>query len=189
MIPSFPCQFEGSLQILSFYNKFVLVKQIQVSAFLGLTCDEVITNPFHFPIFVYLKCEMSDCYPICDPLVHICSPPEKQLHYILKQWECGNDVVFWIGIQNEALIQWHKVKRVTPALTYVNLLNGLIPGHAFKIVRNCERIESRLSGRCCAVSCIQPSLNRTGNSLKRKQHGKNIYKLAVLKSEVYSVER
>jgi len=132
---------------------------------------------------------MSDCYPICDPLVHICSPPEKQLQYILKQWECGNDVVFWIGIQNVALIKWHKVKKETPALTYVDLLNGLIPGQAFKIDRNCERIESRLSGRCCAVSSIQQSLNRKGNSLKRKEHEKKIYRMVVLKSEVYSVER
>jgi len=48
---------------------------------------------------------MSDCYPVCDPLVSICNPPEAQLKYVTKQREGGNEVVFWLSIKNASLIQ------------------------------------------------------------------------------------
>ena len=74
------------------------------------------------------KEKMSDRYPVCDPLVSICSPPEKQLKYVTKQREGGNEVVFWLAIKNAALIQWHKLKQETPGIAYIDMLNGIIPG-------------------------------------------------------------
>ena len=65
------------------------------------------------------KEKMSDRYPVRDPLVSICSPPER---------EGGNEVVFWLAIKNAALIQWHKLKQETPGIAYIDMLNGIIPG-------------------------------------------------------------
>ena len=76
---------------------------------------------------------MSDRYPVRDPLVSICSPPEKHLKYVTKQREGGNEVVFWLAIKNTALIQWHKLKQETPGIAYIDMLNGIIPGRAFNI--------------------------------------------------------
>ena len=50
-----------------------------------------------------------------------------------KQREGGNEVVFWLAIKNAALIQWHKLKKEMPGIAYIDMLNGIIPGHVFKI--------------------------------------------------------
>ena len=84
---------------------------------------------------------MSDRYPVRDTLVSICSPPEKQLKYATKQREGGNEVVFWLAIKNAALIQWHKLKQETPGIAYIDVLNGVIPGQAFKISQESDQIE------------------------------------------------
>lgn len=106
---------------------------------------------------------MSDRYPVRDPLVSICNPPEAQLKYVSKQREGGNEVVFWLAIKNAALIQWHKLKKETPGIAYIDMLNGIIPGQAFKISRESDRIERRLSNRCSAASITNQTLNRKGN--------------------------
>ena len=36
-------------------------------------------------------------------------------------------------IKNTTLIQWHKLKKETPSISYINMLNEIIPGHALKI--------------------------------------------------------
>ena len=76
---------------------------------------------------------MSDRHPVRDPLIYICGPPEAQLKYVTKQSEGGNEVLFWLAVKNAALMQWHKLKKDTPGLAYIDILNGIIPGHAFKI--------------------------------------------------------
>ena len=57
------------------------------------------------------KTKMSDRYPVRDPLVSICNPPEVQLKYVIRQRVGGDEVVFWLSIKNAALIQWHKIKK------------------------------------------------------------------------------
>ena len=132
---------------------------------------------------------MSDRYPVRDPLVSICSPPEKQLKYVTKQREGGNEVVFWLAIKNTALIQWHKLKQETPDIAYIDMLNGIIPGRAFKISRESDRIEQRLSNRCCTASITNQTLNRKGNCKVRKEHEEKLCRLAILRREVISVEK
>ena len=132
---------------------------------------------------------MSDPYPVRDPLIHICDPPERQLKYVSKQREGGNEVVLWLAIKNAALIQWHKLKMATPSIAYIDMLNGVIPGRAFKINRKSERIEGRLSNRCSAASITNQTLNRKGNHKNRKEHDEKLCRLAVLKNEVISVEK
>ena len=58
---------------------------------------------------------------------------KKILNYVTEQREGGDEVVFWLVVQNAALIQWHKLKKEIPSIAYIDILNGIIPGHAFKI--------------------------------------------------------
>ena len=67
---------------------------------------------------------MSDCYPVRDP---------PRMHLQTKQREVGDEVVFSLAIKNTALIQWHKLKKETPSIAYIDMLNGIIPDHALKI--------------------------------------------------------
>jgi len=53
-------------------------------------------------IYQNKKEKMSDRYPVRDPLVSICYPPEAQLKYVTKQCEGGNELVFWLDIKNAA---------------------------------------------------------------------------------------
>ena len=116
---------------------------------------------------------MSDRYLVRDPLVSIYNPPEAQLKYVTKQHEGGNEVVFWLTIKNATLIQWHKLKKETPGFAYIDMLNGIIPGQAFKISRESDRIERRLSNRCSAATITNQTLNRKGNVKTEKSMRKN----------------
>ena len=78
--------------------------------------------------------------------------------------------MFWLAIKNAALIQWHKLKKETPGIAYIDLLNGSIPGQAFKISRDSDRIERQLSNRFYAASITNQTLNRIGNCKNRKEH-------------------
>lgn len=91
-----------------------------------------------------------------------------------KQLEGGNEVVFWLAIKNAALIQWHKLKMATPGIAYIDMLNGVIPSRPFKINRESERIEGRLSNRCSAASITNQTLNRKGYHKNRKKAGRKI---------------
>ena len=67
---------------------------------------------------------MSDRYPVRDP---------PRIYLRTKHREGGNEVVFSLAIKNTTLIQWHKLKKETPSILYINMLNEIIPGHALKI--------------------------------------------------------
>ena len=58
-----------------------------------------------------------------------------------KQHEGGNEVVFWLAIKNAALIQWHKLKKEMPGIAYIDMLNGIIPSHVFKISQESDQIK------------------------------------------------
>lgn len=101
-----------------------------------------------------------------------------------KQREGGNEVVFWLAIKNAALIQWHKLKKEMPGM-----LNGIIPSHVFKISQESDQIEGRLPKRCSAASITNQTPNRKGNCKNRKGHEEKLCRLAILKSELISVEK
>ena len=69
------------------------------------------------------------------------------------------------------------------------MLNGIIPGHAFKISRESDRIEGRLSRRSSTASITNQTLNRKGNCKNRKGHEEKLCRLTILKSELISVEK
>lgn len=106
-----------------------------------------------------------------------------------KQCEGGNEVVFWLAIKNAALIQWHKLKKEMPGIAYIDMLNGIIPSHVFKISQESDQIEGRLPKRCSAASITNQTLNRKGNCKNRKGHEEKLCRLAILKSELISVEK
>ena len=94
-----------------------------------------------------------------------------------------------VVIKNTALIQWHKLKKETPSIAYIDMLNGIIPGHAFKISWESDWIEGRLPKYCSAASITNQILNRKGNCKNRKGHEEKLCRLTILKSKVISVEK
>ena len=123
---------------------------------------------------------MSDRYPVRDP---------SCLYLRTKQREGGNELVFSLAIKNTALIQWHKLKKETPCIAYIDMLNGIIPDHALKISGERDRIEGRLSKHCSVASIIDQILNRKGNFKNRKGHEEKLCRLTILKSKVIPLEK
>ena len=66
---------------------------------------------------------MSDRYPVRDP---------PRIYLRTKHREGGNECSHQ-EIKNTTLIQWHKLKKETPSIAYINMLNEIIPGYALKI--------------------------------------------------------
>ena len=77
-------------------------------------------------------------------------------------------VVFSLAIKNTALIQWQKLKKGTPSIAHIDMLNGIIPGHALKISWESDRIEGRLLKHCSAASITNQILKRKRKFLKQK---------------------
>ena len=67
---------------------------------------------------------MSNRYPVRDP---------PRIYLRTQQRKGGNEVVFSLAIKNTALIQRQKLKKGTPSIAHIDMLNGIIPGHALKI--------------------------------------------------------
>ena len=122
-----------------------------------------------------MKKKMSDCYPI------------QKLSE--NMWQTNVKVAVKLWLKNAALIQWHKLKKETPGIPEIDMLNGIIPGHAFKISRESDRIEGRLSRRSLTASITNQTLNRKGNCKNRKGHEEKLCRLTILKSELISVEK
>ena len=78
---------------------------------------------------------MSDRYPVRDP---------PRIYLRKKQREGCSEVLFLLAIKNTPLIQWHKLKKETPSIAYIDMLNGIIPGHELKISWESDRIEGQL---------------------------------------------
>ena len=95
---------------------------------------------------------MSEVYPARDPLIVLCDPPENCFNYVKEQRQGGSEVVFWLGIRKKVLRRWCQLKKETPGLKYVDMVNGNIPGNAFKIDPESKRVEKRLTYHCSQAS-------------------------------------
>ena len=71
----------------------------------------------------------------------------------------------------------------------IDMLNGIIPGHALNISGERDRIEGRLSKHCSVASIIDQILNRKGNFKNRKGHEEKLCRLTILKSKVIPLEK
>ena len=113
--------------------------------------------------------------------------PWSFMYLRIKQREGGNEVVFSLAIKSTALIQWHKLKKETPRISYMDMLNRIIPDHALNISWESDRIEGRLSKRCSAGSITNQILNRKVTCKNRKGHNAKLCRLTILKSEIILV--
>ena len=85
--------------------------------------------------------------------------------------------------------KWYQLKKETPGLRYIDIVNGNIPGNAFKIDPENKRVENRLTCHCSEAFIKKIGLNRSGSSSKRLQDEEKIIKVALLKTDIISVER
>ena len=132
---------------------------------------------------------MSEVYPARDPLIAICDPPENRFNYIKEQRQGESEVVFWLGIRKKVLRRWSQLKKETPGLKYVDMVNGNIPGNTFKIDPESKRVEQRLTYHCSQALTTKANLNRSGSHSKRFEDEEKIIKVSILKSDVISVEK
>jgi len=49
---------------------------------------------------------------------------------VTREVEGGDDVVFWLAIKNATLKRWQKLKKETPVIAYIDMLNGIIHGQS-----------------------------------------------------------
>ena len=101
----------------------------------------------------------------------------------------GSAVVFWLGIKKKILRRWCQLKKETPALRYVDMVNGNIPGNAFKIGPRSKRVEKRLAYLYSQASRTKANLNMSGSHSKRFEDEGKVAKVSILKSDVISAEK
>ena len=86
-------------------------------------------------------------------------------------------------------MRWSQLKKETPGLKYVDMVNGNIPGNTFKIDPESKRVEQRLTYHCSQALTTKANLNRSGSHSKRFEDEEKIIKVSILKSDVISVEK
>ena len=64
------------------------------------------------------------------------------------------------------------------------MLNGTIPGNAFKIDRESNRMESLLTIHCATAFKTRIRLNRSASTAKRKEQEEKNCKLAISKNDI-----
>ena len=132
---------------------------------------------------------MSEVYPAHDPLIVICNSPQNHFNNIKEQQQGESEVVFWLGIKKKVLRKWCQLKKETPGLKYVDMVNGNIPGNTFKIDPESKRVEQCLTYHCSRASITKANLNRSGSRSKRFEDEEKIIKVTILKGDVISVEK
>ena len=65
----------------------------------------------------------------------------------------------------------------------------IIPGNAFYLNRNSERLETQLSNSCIVADATRRKINKKGSAKQRKEFLDSYKKLAVLKNDIISVEK
>ena len=98
-------------------------------------------------------------------------------------------MVFWLGIKKKVLRRWCQLKKETPGLKYVDMVNGNIPGNTFKMDPASKRVEKRLTHHYSQASSSKANLNRNGSHSKRLEEEEKVIKVSILKSDVISVEK
>ena len=69
------------------------------------------------------------------------------------------------------------------------MVNGNIPGNAFKIGPRSRRVEKRLTYHYSEASRTKANLNRSGSRSKRFEDEEKYTKVSILKSDVISAEK
>lgn len=102
--------------------------------------------------------------------------PNMHLHYILKQCESGNEVVFWLQIKLETLASWKRdilSSHLKAGLYYIELVNVSIPGDAFCLNHRSVGPETQLSQICIDAETRKKIPNEKGHFKQRQTFWKS----------------
>ena len=140
------------------------------------------------------KCDFFDMSSLHSEkeIIVLADCPNTHLQYVVQQREQGNEVVFWLKIKQEVLARWRKEKssnKFAAGVLYIDLVNLIIPGNAFYLNRNSERLETQLSNSCIVADATRRKINKKGSAKQRKEFLDSYKKLAVLKNDIISVEK
>lgn len=104
------------------------------------------------------------------------------------QQENGNEVVFWLKVNQEALSNCRREKVNTGTLQlgilYIDLVNLSIPGNAFRLNRPSQGLETLLANSSIVAEAKRPQLNKKG----RQEFLDSYKKIAILRNDITSVQ-
>ena len=132
---------------------------------------------------------MSEVYLARDPLIAICDSPKNRFNYVKEKLQGGSEVVFWLGIRKKVLGRWCQLKKETPGLNYVDMVNGNIPENSFKTDPESKRVEKRLTYHYSQAASTKANLNRSGSHSQSLEEKEKVAKVSILKSKVIPVEK
>ena len=101
-------------------------------------------------------------------------------------------MIFWLKIKQEVLARWRKEKlcnKFAAGVLYIDLINLIIPGNAFHLNRNSERVETQLSNSCIVADATRRKINKKGSAKQRQEFLDSYKKIAILKNDIISVEK
>lgn len=108
------------------------------------------------------------------------------------QQENGNEVVFWLKINQEALSNCRREKVNTGTLQlgilYIYLVNLSIPGNAFRLNRPSQGLETLLANSSIVAEAKRPQLNKKGSPTQRQEFLDFYKKIAILRNDITSVQ-
>ena len=82
--------------------------------------------------------------PLTEASVSFTDCTKSTLQYVTAKYECGNEVITWVKVKLKNLAEWRSTVNNT-ALKCIDYLNLSIPGSAFKIKGDSQRLEDKLS--------------------------------------------
>lgn len=108
------------------------------------------------------------------------------------QQENGNEVVFWLKVNQEALSNCRREKVNTGTLQlgilYIDLVNLSIPGNAFRLNRPSQGLETLLANSSIVAEAKRPQLNKKGSPTQRQEFLNSYKKIAILRNDITSVQ-
>lgn len=108
------------------------------------------------------------------------------------QQENGNEVVFWLKVNQEALSNCRREKVNTGTLQlgnlYMDLVNLSIPGNAFRLNRPSQGLETLLANSSIVAEAKRPQLNKKGSPTQRQEFLDFYKKIAILRNDITSVQ-
>lgn len=88
------------------------------------------------------------------------------------QQENGNEVVFWLKVNQQALSNCRREKVNTGTLQlgilYIDLVNLSIPGNAFRLNRPSQGLETLLANSSIVAEAKRPQLDKKGSPTQGK---------------------
>ena len=125
-------------------------------------------------------------------LISFAECPTTKLNYVLEQCKKGREVLLWLQIKSEALAAWKRQlaqesERQKGVNQFIELVNRNIPGNAFRLNPNSERLESRLRELGNLAEAGRKVLNKRGSPKQRKEFLASYKKIAVLEGEIVTV--